>query len=201
MINVYDSTSNVRGQINAVLDVQFTDSIYGYGDEPVTLAEAKDYMIVDYSESDALITTLITTARQKLEKYLGISMIPKRVTAILQNDCGGIEIPYGPIYGTLDPTLITDAADNEVQIVTRGGIYPFIVTTIDYVQIIYDAGYYVLPEVLKTAIKAQTMFLFENRGERMGMGADGNSRYNPDYICNAAIELSANYRRVFDAII
>lgn len=201
MINVYDSTSNVRGQINAVLDVQFTEGVYGYGDEPVTLEEAKTYMKIDYDEDDTLITALIVAARQKLEKYLGICMIPKRVIAILQNDCGGIEIPYGPIYGTIDPTLITDAQDQEVSVTIRGGIYPFLVTTIDYVQLIYDAGFYELPEVLKIAIKAQVMFMYENRGERMGMGADGDSRYNPDYICNAAITLSANYKRVFDAII
>lgn len=203
MINVYNSTSNVRGSINAVIDVQFTEGVYGYGDEPVTLAELKEYMKVDYDEEDTLISSLNTSARLLLEKKRGISMIPKRITAIIQNDCGGIEIPYGPIYGSgaIDTSLITDADDQEVELTIRGYPYPFIVNQIDYVQLIYDAGFYVLPEVLKTAIKAQVMFMFENRGERMGMGADGNSRYNPDYICNDALVLSANYNRVFDAII
>lgn len=202
MINYYPSSiTNTRGQINAVLSVESTEGVYGYGDEPVSVAEAKSYMKVDYDGDDELIETFITASRMQLEKFTGLSFIPKRIIAQLQNDCGGIELPYGPVYGEVDPTLITNIQGEETQIYFAGGNYPFIITPIEFVQVIYDAGFYELPAPLKTAIKAQVFFLYENRGEIGGMGEGGNSRYNHDYICNAALVLCDKWKRVWDAII
>ena len=81
MINYYTSYTNTRGQINAVLDVQETTSVYGYGEEPVSLAEVKEYCKIDYDEEDDLLTAFITAARENLEKYLGISIIQKELSA------------------------------------------------------------------------------------------------------------------------
>ncbi len=43
----------------------------------VTLAEAKNYLRVDYSEDDTLITSLINTAQTRLEQYAGVAMTPR----------------------------------------------------------------------------------------------------------------------------
>lgn len=189
LANFYNSITNTRGQINAVLSVAETSSVYGYGSEPVSLAEVKTYCKIDFDDEDELLEELIISAREELEKYCGLSFIPKRLTVQLQNDCGGIEIPYGPVYGTIDTTLITDSADDEVSIDILGGSdYPYIVTPINYVQLIYDAGFIVLPTVLKTAIKAQVFYLYENRGENPDL----------DYICKDAVKRCAKYRRVWD---
>ena len=200
LANIYNSITNTRGQINAVLEVQESESVYGYGSEPVTLDEVKAYCKIDFDDEDDLITAFITAARQQLEKFTGISFINKRLTAILQNDCGGIEIPYGPVILPLDTTLITDAAGNEVEICVRGNEFPYIETLINWVQIIYDAGYEDnLPTILKTAIKAQVFFLYENRGEKIGFGTgDAVRQYNPDFVCSAAQILCGKYRRVWD---
>ncbi len=200
--NIYNNITNTRGQINAVLDVQEATSVYGYESEPVTLEEVKSYCKIDFDEEDSLISAFITAARENLEKYLGISIIQKRIICILQNDCGGIELPYGPIYSDIDPTLITDADGNEVEdIVILGLQYKYIETPIQWVQLIYDAGFDTVPETIKTAIKAYVFFMYENRGEKIGFGAgDSVRQYNPDFIPIAAQQLTNKYRRVFDAM-
>ncbi len=200
MINANANSTNTRGQINAVIDVQETTSVYGYGEEPVTLAEVKTYCKIDFDEEDGLLTGFITAARTNLEKWLGICIIQKRIITILQNDCGGIELPYGPIYGDIDSTLITDADGNEVEdIVILGLQYKYIETPINWVQLIYDAGFDVVPETIKTAIKAYVFFMYENRGEKIGFGAgDSVRQYNPDFIPIAAQQLTNKYRRVWD---
>ena len=43
--------------------------------EPLTLSEAKTHLRVDASTEDALITTLLTVARQRCEEYTGRSLI------------------------------------------------------------------------------------------------------------------------------
>ncbi len=197
--NIYNNITNTRGQINAVLDVQETTSVYGYESEPVTLEETKTYCKIDFDEEDSLISAFITAARENLEKYLGISIIQKRIICILQNDCGGIELPYGPIYGDIDTSLITDFDGNVVEVVISGLDYKYIVDPINWVQLIYDAGFVIVPETIKTAIKAQVFFYYENRGEKIGFGTgDSVRQYNPDFVCNAAIQLTNKYRRVWD---
>jgi len=61
----------------------------------VTLAEAKNYLRVDYSEDDALITTLINTAQTRLEQYAGVAMTPRTLRVVAYVD-SFIELPYVP---------------------------------------------------------------------------------------------------------
>ncbi len=182
--------------INEIIGIAFAENLYGYTDEPVTLEEAKNYMKIDddLTEDDDLIDSLIVAARQQLEKQTGLSFIPKYITAQLRNECGGIEIPYGPIEGDLDPTLITDRDDNEVTIETEGlGGFLTIRTIICYVQIIYSAGYIFLPDDLKTAIKAKVFCMYQ---DRIGVMDD---RYDREkYLFN---DLTAKHRRVWDAML
>lgn len=188
--------------INTVLAVKFDSAFYPYDTEPVTLQEVKDYAKIDYDDDDTLITALITEAREQLEKYTGLAFIIKTMTCQLQNDCGDIEIPYGPIYGELDPTLITDYDGNEISIQTYGLDYLSIRTKASFIQIICSTGFEDCPESLKTAIKAQVFFMYENRGERLSFDNASTVRvYNVDYICNAAQTLAFKYRRNLDGVL
>lgn len=183
---------------NEILGIQRSEGIYPYATEPVGLEETKLYMKIDddITEDDDLITSLITAARSQLEELTGLSFIPKLITVQLKNQCGGIEIPYGPIPWDIDISLITDIEGDEydIDIYGTGGFF-YIPTKTDWVQLIYVAGYgYTedLPEDLKTAIKAKVFCMYE---DRVGVKDD---RYDREkYLFN---DLCAKHRRVWDAI-
>ena len=191
--------------INAVLDIKETQPLYGYT-EPVTLGDVKNYMKVDFSDDDDLITALITAARQVLEEYTGLSFVPKTLTAILDNSCGNIEIPYGPTTTDIDPTLVVDAvtkiAYDPTQIVIVGYTFKEIQSPqVCNMQISYSAGYATgtLPSALQFAIKAQVFFMYDNRGEKLSAsgsnGGTGVKEYSASYVCDAAKQFAKFYRR------
>lgn len=189
--------------INVIIGFQENAELYDYQTEPVSLQELKDYAKIDFDTDDTLLQSLITVSRLFLETYTGLSFIPKRLTAQLRNECGGIEIPYGPMQGDLDQTLITDRDGNETTIETEGLDFLSIRTQTAFVQLIYGAGYTTLPEPLKTAIKAQAFFLYENRGERLSFGMAGDNgvrNYSVEYIADLPKQLCKRYRRVWDAM-
>lgn len=136
-----------------------TSLTLGDGTEPVTLQEAKDWDKIDQDVDDDLITALITAARRMCEKFSGIGFISRTITASINNSNGGFQLPYGPV--TVDPTA-TDENDNALEVRYKFGQ---ILSPRGRMTVSYTAGYATLPEDLKTALKAQILFLYENRGE------------------------------------
>lgn len=143
------------------------------GAEPVTVAEFKEWAKLDTgSLEDDLIAEMITTAREQCEDFTGISIIARTVTAQLNNSCGNIYLPYCPFISL---TSIKDYAGNIIDPAnyelsnkfTPGLLFPQLKTPwSDNVTLVYVAGYGVPPQKIITAIKQQTFFLYENRGER-----------------------------------
>lgn len=76
------------------LDVQIKTDLVT---EPVTVAEAKSYLNIDYNTWDSLIGTLISSARTKLERYTGSTFATKTLVSTFQQVADNIDIPYGPI--------------------------------------------------------------------------------------------------------
>lgn len=155
--------------------------------EPVTVAEAKTFMVIDsdYTGDDTLITGLITAARLLLEKHTNLSFAAKTLKCF--TDKSYLEIPYGPIVSVtnvvnqddeeitsdnytlkgLDFKRIYLGASNSGYFYPIGGGAPVleqIVTNTNY-TITYTAGYTTLPETLKLAIKEQVNHMYNNRGE------------------------------------
>jgi uncharacterized phiE125 gp8 family phage protein len=57
--------------------------------EPVTLAEAKTWMKVDYTDDDDLITSMITGAREDIEQELHLKLVPSTASFYLNTTkCG-----------------------------------------------------------------------------------------------------------------
>ena len=137
---------------NAVINTVFT----GEGSEPVTLQEAKDWCKIDVADDDTLITELITGARQICELHSNISFITRTVTAIVYNGLGRINLPYGPIVGTVSFT------DEDANTLTD---YDIKSPDFDRSIAIYTAGYNPLPKNLKTALLNQILWMYENRGD------------------------------------
>ena len=124
--------------------------------EPVTLSEAKAYLRVGYDSEDAYITALITAARQWVESHTAVSVITRTVSCTVEL-YGSIELPYGPVRGTIAPV--------DGVLFTKGP-FPRVYGACGYYDITYQAGYETPPEGLRQAILARVAAMFENRGDQ-----------------------------------
>lgn len=138
------------------------------GAEPVTVAEFKNYAKIDTgSLEDTIIEELITTAREQCEDYLGVSIVARTVTALLNNSCGGIFLPYCPRISIIS-VKDSEGEDIATDDYTISGMYfPQLREPWDErITVSYTAGYGIPPKRIKSAILQQTFFLYENRGDR-----------------------------------
>lgn len=172
--------------------------------EPVALLEAKRHLNLvfdtagsyEFDDDDTYLTDLIIQCRETVEQHIGVSLAPKTLRAILRNDCGGIEIPFGPILSTDD---IGDLKDAEGVIITtdnytiRGNLFKWIESPVScYIEVNYEAGYTAdtIPKALKRAILEEIAFRYNHRGDETNQFAGENIG-----ICKAAMELAAPFTR------
>jgi uncharacterized phiE125 gp8 family phage protein len=93
--------------------------------EPVTLDQAKAHLRVDTTDDDALITTLISSARARAEWHTGRAFVTQSWTLWLDAwPCSGVvEIPLPPLqsvssvtaYALNDSATVLDAATYQVD--------------------------------------------------------------------------------------
>lgn len=145
--------------------------------EPVSLSEAKRHLNLqfdtdgsyEFTDDDTKITELITAARTAIEKLTGLSLISKTVTAIIRNEKGGIELPFGPIT---EFTSLTDEDGDEIvadDYKLQGLSFKTLKSPCkSYMTAVYSAGYSgtSIPIDLKEAILHQIAFLYKNRGDQ-----------------------------------
>jgi uncharacterized phiE125 gp8 family phage protein len=163
--------------------------------EPVTLAQAKAWLIIDTvnTDDDTLLTSLITEARQAIEKKTKLSLVARTiiVTADLTRE---FKLPHGPVreltevlfrkgtntdgtpdYETLTVTdYTTDGEDFKLINTGRCGRH----------KITYTAGYGVdeeidydntIPQDLMLALRSEIAYRYEHRGdETTTLSAAGN---------------------------
>jgi len=152
--------------------------------EPVTLAEAKLHLKVDYTADDALITELIKTARQKCEQFQNRAFIEQIITAKLDSFSNVIALPMPPLISvttvkyldtngvqqTLANTYYDEDKTSQPGLITLGynDSWPAVRSQHHAVEIIYKAGYgaaaSTVPEYIKTATKLWLSDLYEARG-------------------------------------
>lgn len=156
--NVDKLSDYIGASYNQITDVQRAAVIT----EPVTLNEAKEFAKISGSSEDAIITALITAAREICEKFTCVSMVQRTVTAWINNYNGGTYLPYGPI-GTI--TNIYNVDGDPVDYEVQGSDYKQILSPKIALKAVYTGGAATCPEIFKTAIKAQMLFMYENRGD------------------------------------
>lgn len=182
---------------NDIIEVQVVTDVTV---EPVTLVEVKRHLNLqfdtagsyEFDDDDTKLTALITQCREELEQYTGLSFSGKTLKAILRNDCGGIEIPFGPVTAL---TSIKDVDGNTLTVTTgytvRGNQFRWIEYPWScYLEVNYTAGYTTLPAGLKRALLEEIAFRYVNAGDQQQEYANGNVS-----ICKSAIELAARYSR------
>lgn len=175
---------------NDVIEVQVVTDV---ATEPVTLAEAKQHLNLqfdtsgsyEFDDDDTKLTALITQCREELEQYTGLSFAQKTLKAILRNECGDIEIPAGPV------TTLTSIKDVDGVTLTdttvRGNQFKWIEYPKScYLEVNYVAGYSTLPAGLKRALLEEIAFRYNNAGDQ---------DQAKDTFCKSALELSSRYKR------
>ena len=134
----------------------------------VTLQAAKDYLRVDYSEDDTLITNLIETARIRLEQYASVAMTARTLKVVAYVD-EFIELPYAPI----NSISLVEYWDGAAWVAMVLGDYRVIGDTYKKVyftspimsdfRFTYTCGYTTTPQTMKTALLKMVSDLYEYR--------------------------------------
>ena len=159
--------------------------------EPVTLDELKRHLNMlfdtdgsyDFSDDDDYLTSIIPQARESLEAYTGLSFAPKTIVAVLRNELGDIEIPYGPITAVAS---VKDEDDNNVTCKIVGNQFKKIADPwLPYLKVTYTAGYTSLPNALKRAILEEAAFRYSHRGEEVDSAG----------YCKGSLALAAPFKR------
>lgn len=147
--------------------------------EPVTLAEAKRWLQVDFTDDDALITDLITAARETIEQYTNLALVDKTVTADAQSTCTG-DVMRLPFALKATEVSVTDLETEETlaadEYTLRGNV----------LRVSYKGNYSlsytltpVVPKALKEAILAEVAQRYKNRGDNAeGMSVAAQEKAN-----------------------
>jgi hypothetical protein len=147
--------------------------------EPVSLEEAKLYARIDGSSEDALITALIKAARVNLEKQMSKCILPKTVTINSFSYSYSFQLPYAPLLLESDVTKVAtfDILNNEMPLnyIVNTGLFPkinIINGSQGYkFQMVYKAGFAVVPEDIKLAIKMLVNTMYERREDFSDLAA------------------------------
>ena len=158
--------------------------------EPVTLAEAKNYCRVTTDADDALITDLITEAREAVEKATGLCLVPRTVQIWFNNPSGTFQIPFGPMTYFLglegDNGQVVQPANYKLI----GGQFPTLQFPIyNGLKATYQSGYDCVPKELKVAILDQINFDYENRGADV-------EHYDSYAVCQKTWRACQRYTRI-----
>ncbi|MCA1971241.1 MAG: phage head-tail connector protein [Caenispirillum sp.] len=152
-------------------------------EEPITVAEFKDFGRVDGDSEDSLITALIVAARQRVEKATGLALVMQTWKLTLDRfPFEEIALPLGPVItvddvsyhdkaGTLQ-TLVADAeyevdtTSEPARVVPHYSGWPSTKRMVNAVEIEFTAGFGVaadVPEALTQAVRLMALHLYDQR--------------------------------------
>ena len=156
---------NYTPAFNSVVEVKAVESA---PEEPLLLPDVKDHLHIPQSneDEDDKLSRLIKECRKALEKYLGVSLVPKTITAILNNRLGNIELPYGPVTSVTSITNKEGTALTSEQYLVKGLDFKVLEYPKTYeLTAVYAAGYAAgeVPEDLTIELMEMVAYKWRNR--------------------------------------
>jgi uncharacterized phiE125 gp8 family phage protein len=162
--------------------------------EPITLSEAKNYLKVDFDDDNDLISSLITSARVRLEKYAGVAMSTRTLQVVAYVD-EFIELPYAPIntiskveYWNNESWVEITVGQYNVLGTTYKKLYMTAFSHMEF-RFTYTCGYTTTPPVMKTALYKILADLYDYRESSV-------EDSKPNSNVASAYELMKPYKRV-----
>ena len=146
-----------------------------YATEPVTVAEVKAYLQLDATAYDTVLEVFITAARQMIENYCNVSLVPKEIWAQIRNQSDrAFPLPFSPIESveavlfkrcqsaTEDLVLdeeyfINNEYSKQLEITSTKVCNPKQFFMVHYYTVADERA------VFQQAIKAQAGYMFNNR--------------------------------------
>jgi uncharacterized phiE125 gp8 family phage protein len=92
--------------------------------EPISRAQAKAHLRVDFDDDDALIDILISSARSKAESFLKASILPTVYLLKLNSFPSQIDLPIGPV-ATTTGSSVTYVNDAGTDVTLPDTLYQF----------------------------------------------------------------------------
>jgi hypothetical protein len=157
------------------MEVQILTDI---ANEPVTLAQVRDYLRITTTAEDDTLSMLITSARERLEKYTCLSFGERELKvrwSSLDSIVYGKELPYQP---NADVTECKNDSGANISYQLRGLEYKKIyLLGSEGVNVTYTAGFETLPSGLKNALLKEIATEYEQR-ENFILNANGEPLSN-----------------------
>ncbi len=157
--------------------------------EPISVADAKKWLLIDYDDQDAIIESIIKAARLKIEKRCGIAIALKQYEMKTAAFDGNIELSHPPIVSVdsikfLDEDGIENTLDDASYELMHDDYAPYVFPTNawptgvahrpDGVRRTFTSGIDIedspvddIPEDLKQAIRLVIGEMYENRQDEM----------------------------------
>lgn len=176
----------------------------------VSLADMKTFLRLTSTGEDAIISSLMTTSRQLIERYINKSLVGK----VMQIECTHdgrlpLELPYGPVTMTADDVFAITSVFYRPQdrqtwtdyTTSLNNLFEF--NGLNACDLMGNAGQYrikystspVIDEIYNTAIKQQVTFFYENRGDEE-IYQIGSTRVPTTVVCDIVKITLAGYRRL-----
>ena len=130
--------------------------------EPVTVAEVKAYMGIDFTTHDTKLTRLIKACREQLELYKSVTLIDSRTVEVLWKEFyDWANLPYSSItLASIDAVDIDDVV-LDPQIVGVGGKYRVYGEFSNGIKLTYDTVQITITETIKEGLIRAVKDCFE----------------------------------------
>lgn len=159
--------------------------------EPLTLTEVKNYLKVETSDDDTLITNLITTVRQAAEKFLKISLINQSWKISYDSYCPSVvKLAMGPVQSITSVTAVQ--RDESTALISTDAYYLsagnqkliFDANVVSHrVEIIYLTGYGLaasdVPSPIKQGMLSHVLAIYDGRVGANVIPSQSQTLYSP----------------------